>query len=99
MARFLVRTRAWGRPTRVYNRAGQQQGITWWPWQTVARFDTYAAAWADVEARERAREPGIPTQAAVFYRGKPYRLWVNAQGEILQVDHGAAALRRIFKPR
>lgn len=97
--KFLVRERTWGRPTRVYNRAGWRQGAAWWPWQTVARFDTYVAALADVEARERAREPGVPTQAAVFYRGKPYRLWVNAQGEILQVDHGAAALRRIFKSR
>jgi len=97
MARFLVRERTWGRPTRVYNRAGWQQGVAWWPWQTVARFDTYAAARAAVEARERACEPGA-TQVAVFYGGKPYRLRVNAQGEILQVDHGAAALWRIFKP-
>lgn len=97
--KFLVRERTWGRPTRVYNRAGGRQGVAWWPWQTVARFDTYAAARADAEARERACEPGVPAQVAVFCGGKPYRLWVNAQGEILQVDHGAAALRRIFKPR
>ena len=87
--KYLVRTRSWSQPTRVFNRGGWRTTNKWTPWRTISKHDTYLEAAA--EANHDRHLKGL-TRAAVFYRGKPYRECRNYLGEVVYVKVGDDAL-------
>ena len=88
-AKYIVKSRSWTVPTRIFDRGGWRDTFRYTPRKTLETFHSYTDA---EKFRDAIPRVGF-VSVTIFFRGKPYRKERNYLGEVIGEVFGDKAVR------